>query len=254
MAITEELLMAYADGELDAARRAEVEAAMAADPAVAERVGRHRRLRAQLAGAHREALSEPVPEALTGGVRRPAPTAGAVVVDLAEIRARRTAARERPAQGWRRWGTMAACLVGGLVVGAALMQRPAPMVVASAAGELTAQGPLAHALDTQLAAEPGGGARPVKIGVSFRSIEGRYCRTFQAASLAGVACREPRGWSVPVAVAANAAQPAGGYRTASSSLPAPVTAAVDAMIQGAPLDAHDEAAAKAAGWRGAAGG
>lgn len=250
MAITEELLMAYADGELDAARTAEVEAAMAADPLVAERVNRHRRLRAQLAGVHGAALSEPVPEALTAALRRPAPAVGAVVVDLAEIRARRAAARQRPAPGWRRWGTMAACLVGGLVVGAALMQRPAPMVVASAAGGLTAHGPLAHALDAQLAAQPGGGAQPVKIGVSFRSIEGRYCRTFQAASLTGVACRDSQGWSVPVAVAANAAQPTGGYRTAGSSLPAPVTAAVETMIQGAPLDAHGEAAAKAAGWRG----
>lgn len=250
MAITEELLMAYADGELDAARRAEVEAAMAADPAVAERVGRHRRLRAQLAGAHGEALSEPVPEMLMAAVRRPGPPAGAVVVDLAEIRARRAAARERPAAGWRGGGTMAACLVGGLIVGAALMQRPAAMVVASAAGGLTAHGPLAHALDAQLAAEPGGGAQPVRIGVSFRNVEHRYCRTFQTASLTGVACRDPQGWSVPVAVAANAVQPASGYRTASSSLPAPVTAAVEAMIQGAPLDARGEAAAKAAQWKG----
>ena len=38
MTISEELLMAYADGELDAKQRAEIEAAIAANPALAERV------------------------------------------------------------------------------------------------------------------------------------------------------------------------------------------------------------------------
>ena len=51
MSIPEELLMAYADGELDgaehAAERAQVEAAMKADPAVARRVEGIKALRTQ---------------------------------------------------------------------------------------------------------------------------------------------------------------------------------------------------------------
>ena len=42
MRFSDEMLMAYADGELDLVARAEIEAAMAKDPAVARAVERHR--------------------------------------------------------------------------------------------------------------------------------------------------------------------------------------------------------------------
>jgi hypothetical protein len=72
--ITEELLMAYADGELDgaehAADRARIELAMRADPNVARRIESHRALRRQLGATFEPVLDEPVPDRLLAAVRR----------------------------------------------------------------------------------------------------------------------------------------------------------------------------------------
>jgi hypothetical protein len=74
MIITEELLMAYADDELDGAEhatdRARIEAAMRADPEVARRVESHRALRRQLGASFDRVLAEPVPDRLIAAVRR----------------------------------------------------------------------------------------------------------------------------------------------------------------------------------------
>ena len=45
MTISDEMLMAYADGELDATAREAVESAMREDPQIVERVARHSALR-----------------------------------------------------------------------------------------------------------------------------------------------------------------------------------------------------------------
>ena len=58
MSISDETLMAYADGELEPAQRAEIEAAMAADPKLAERVEQHRALRRKLNAAYDPVLLE----------------------------------------------------------------------------------------------------------------------------------------------------------------------------------------------------
>jgi hypothetical protein len=97
-----------------------------------------------------------------------------------------------------------------------------------------------------------GAGKAVAIGVSFRSAAGQYCRTFQVnqgQGLAGLACREPRGWAIRMAMASPAQAATTGYRTAASETPAPVLDAVQGLISGEPLDAKAEAAAKAAGWR-----
>jgi anti-sigma factor RsiW len=71
--ITEELLMAYADGELDGAEhatdRARIEAAMRADPDVARRIEKHRALRRELNATFDGVLDEPVPDRLIAAIR-----------------------------------------------------------------------------------------------------------------------------------------------------------------------------------------
>jgi hypothetical protein len=110
---------------------------------------------------------------------------------------------------------------------------------------MVAQGALATALDNQLASaqQPEGG---VRIGISFAARDGRYCRTFTAASLAGVACRDPRGW----AVAALAATPKedSAYRMAGA-MPDVVRNTVKDLIAGEPLDASGEMHARALDWK-----
>lgn len=93
-------------------------------------------------------------------------------------------------------------------------------------------------------------AATVQIGISFRSKQGHYCRTFSrqdSASAAGLACHETGGWTVQIL--AHDVHPPGGnrYRQAASVLPAPVLRAVDDAIGGDPLDATAEAQARASG-------
>ena len=64
MTVDVELLMRYADDELDAAARATVEAAIATNPALAAQVAAFRRQRTRLQRAFAPMLEEPVPERL----------------------------------------------------------------------------------------------------------------------------------------------------------------------------------------------
>ncbi len=233
--INDEKLMAYADGELDAEARAEVEAAMAADPALRERVEAHRRLRTLLSGAYAGATDEPVPERLSAMLKPKAE-----VVDLGAARARKAEAARPTRPVWRNWAAIAATFVVGILAGQMIDLAPAPSI-ATRGGALVANGRLAERLDTQLAASGSG------IGLSFRNRTGEYCRTFRADQLAGLACRDVRGWDVQMAVAAPPSR--GNYRMAASEMPPAVLVAVEASITGEPLDAREEAAARAKGWR-----
>lgn len=231
--IDEAKLMAFADGELDGAEREDIARAVAADPALQARVEAHRRLSGRLAGAYAGVLEESVPERLRAAAQAASPRE-AEVVDLSARRAARWSVRE--------WGAMAASLAGGLIIGFGAMRAEAPLIAVTGEG-MTAQGALARALDTQLAADEAGA---VRIGLSFRAEDGGYCRTFEltARATAGLACRGDGGWSV----AMTAAQPNQGELRMAGA-PTEILAAVDARIAGEPLDAEAEAAARDAGWR-----
>lgn len=254
MAVTEEMIMAYADGELDAEGRAEVEVAMVSDAEIGRQVEAHRKLRASFAGAFGAVLEEPVPERLAAVARRSpsAPLSPGVIVELAKFRAKPQAPPARALPRWAPLGAIAATVVVGVMIGRAWLAAPAPPLALGADGQMAARGALASALNDQLASSRADSGKSVMIGVSFKSNAGQYCRTFQVnqgAGLAGVACRQAQGWAVPVAMASPARVQTNGYRTAASETPAPVLDAVQGMIAGDPLDAKAEAAAKAAGWR-----
>lgn len=235
MTVTDDMLMAYVDGELAPEDMALVDAAMDADPTVAARLEAHLKLAGGVKEAFAGVMDEPVPERLT------ALLAANKVVSLDAARQRRVA----PA--WGRWGSMAAGIAGGLVIGLTLPRGEAPLV----GGDMRAHGQLAAALDSQLASQPTEGAL-VRVGLSFRARDQRYCRTFavtRGEGPAGLACRDADGWTVRMAVAPGAVGPGGDYRTAASDMPPEVLEAAQALIQGEPLDAAGEAAAAAKGWR-----
>lgn len=239
--VTDEMLMAYADGELDAPARAELERAIAADAALAERLQAQVALRARLAAAFAPELDEPVPERLRQAARPPAP---GTVVDLAAQRAARRTAP--PADVWWRWGGLAASVLLGVLIGRLWPGAgPAEFVVQD--GRLVARGAVAQALSTQRAAAPAAAAA-VSVQLSFVDQAGAYCRTFSTASVAGLACRSGDDWSVQLLTEAEPAS-AGTMRQAASALPPAVLGAVDQRMAGRPLDAQAEQAALQSGWQ-----
>ena len=109
---------------------------------------------------------------------------------------------------------------------------------------MVAQGELASALETQLASAQDGGS--IRIGLSFRRKGGGWCRSFQGQAISGVACRQEQGWQVQQLVPGSGPETA--YRQASSG-DARLMATVDALMDGSPLDAAQEKAAKARRWQ-----
>lgn len=232
MTIDPETLMAYADGELDPLAARRVEKAIAADPALAAEVDRHRKLAASLRAAFEPVAAAPVPPNVEAMLR-----ASAKVAPLAP----RSARRERPL--WM--GAVAASLVAGLLAGPLVFPRD-PGGLAVRDGALVAQGEVARALGTQLAsAQPADAA--VRIGVSFRDDAQRYCRTFEAGATGGIACVEGEDWRIERLYGGVERQD-GAYRQAGSPAAA-MMADAQAMMAGDPLDAGAERAARDAGWR-----
>lgn len=251
MTFTDEVLMAYADGELDASTRAAIEAAMATDPEMARRISHHKALRNRISSAFNKLLDEPVPARLLMAARnehpsgRPRARKGNVVP---------IGVRQAQRWTWSQWTAIAASLIIGVVVGRLALMRtesPGPAPLAMRGGRMLAAGMLADALSQQLAGDRTATA-PVRIGVTFRSKTGEYCRTFslpQPAALAGLACRATDGWELGVLARTDSpGGSAGAYRQAASPIPPAVIAAVASQIAGEPLDAHAEAAARGRHW------
>jgi len=245
MTFSEETLMAYADNELDAQTRTAVEAAMAKDPELARRVAQHKALRGKLRVAFDKTLQEPIPQRLVDTARGvPSVRREGNVIPL-----RRKAP---PRKVWPQWAALAASLVLGVIIGQAMLRGPqAGPITASHDGRLTASGVLAQALSEQLAsAQPDQFA--VRIGVSFKSKTGEYCRTFSlhdTTALAGLACRDHDEWRVQAL--AQTTQPEQGsstYRQAAAEIPKSVMQAVEDDIAGNPLDAHAEQLARDRNW------
>jgi len=241
MSFSDDILMAYADGELDVATRRAVEAAVLRDAALAQRLAHLQSARQRLAGPRR----------------------GANVVQLAAVRATRAATQQaarKARKGWRwswlEWGALAAVLALGVVVGkfglAGWQPDPqAPPSVAWRDGALVAQGRLALALDQAPSGAGGVYGGSVRIAASFVAADGAYCRSFTAQGggqgtqeLAGLGCKSGAGWKLAVLVQ----NPAAGTRQARAELPAAVQAVVEQRGSGALLDAAAEQEAMQRAW------
>jgi hypothetical protein len=236
----DETLMAYADGELDPVQRAEIAAALERDPALARRVERHRALRAEVAGAFATVIDQPLPERLVAAA---SPAARRKVVQFPK---RGTQAPDAPWRA-REWMAMAASLVLGVLVSWRFLASDDSGLMESGKGALVARGALANALERQLASDQSRDA-PVQIGLTFKSHDGGYCRSFllRESGTAGLACRAGADWRVEVTTASEV--PAGGVQQASSPPPAVLTA-IEKRIAGEPLDAGGEENARLGGWK-----
>jgi anti-sigma factor RsiW len=140
---SDETLIAYLDGELDAAQRGEVESLIESDPALRERAVVLAASAETLRIAFEPVLHEEIPERLLAAARGETVGASAIVVDFAAAQKARQAADNQAAdkksvplmqRAWTRWA--AAAGVAGLIVGASVGyfaggQTGAPKQVAS---------------------------------------------------------------------------------------------------------------------------
>jgi hypothetical protein len=251
MKFSDEILTAYAEGELGEPVRSQVERAMRADPALAARVAQHKAMRSRISHVFANIVNEAIPP-------RPQPgSSSGKVVQLNAVRAARQQqqqqqqARERPRWSWRQAVAILAALLAGVAVGAlglrALDDSGRILAVSNKDGALVAQGTLATALSQQLASSGPSGSR-VRIGASFLAKDGSYCRSFALGATAGLACMAAGQWRVPVLEEGSAGEPE-SYRQATSEIPNAVLGAIDLRIDGAALNADDERAARERGWK-----
>jgi hypothetical protein len=242
----DETLMAYADGELEPARRAEIDAAIAADPGLALRVEEHRALRARMTSAFSRVLDQPVPERLEAAARAGARPETKGQGNVLQFPARSARA---PSPPWRarEWFAMAASLLLGVLLSWRLLVPVNSEVFEAGKGGLLARGELARALESQLASEQNGEER-VLIGLTFKAHDGGYCRSFvlRAARTAGLACRVGSEWQIPATDSTQA--PEGGMQQASSTLPPSILRIIEARMEGAALDADGERNARLEVW------
>jgi anti-sigma factor RsiW len=222
MSVTREELAAYADGELDAVRDAEVAAAVAADPVLDAQVRAHRALKERLGAHFAPIMNAPLPERLTAPLRREE----ADIIDFAAARERRI----------RRWSWIAAPALAASLALAVFLPRD----------DDYAGGALAETLDAQLVAAQPADA-PTRILLSFRDQAGSYCRAFAGEAQSGIACRDAEGWRL-VTEGEGAAGQTGEYRMAGNPA-AELLERAQAMAAGPALDAGEERAAKVRGWR-----
>jgi anti-sigma factor RsiW len=110
---SDELLVAYLDGELDAGPSAEVAAAIARDPALSRDAQALRESAAALRAAFDEVLHEPVPERLLAAAR--GQIAHDKIVRFPEPRER---GAKQATAGWRQWASLPiAASLASLIVG-----------------------------------------------------------------------------------------------------------------------------------------
>lgn len=253
MSFSDETLMAYADGALDDATRRAIEDAMHRDARLARRVGR-------LRAARDDVFADQARTRAQGQGK---------VVQLAALRAQRVAVQQAARKAlkqhwtWREWSAIALAAMTGLLVGRFALAYwqpawlgeppPAPTTVISRNGMLVAQGKLDAALSGQM-----GGAAPsegdVRVGLSFLSNEGGYCRTFTLVGLSqdlvGMACRASEEWRVPVMVQNMRPAPQmSAHRMAGTDMPTAVLEAIDQRIVGGMMDARAEQEALRRNWQ-----
>jgi anti-sigma factor RsiW len=278
--ISDELLMAYADGELDNSERANVETCLQQSPDVAARLAVFSATGRGLANIFDKPMLEPVPQRLVDAIYAPASVAAQVsgpAIGLAyenvipfAVRKQQARAASRPA--FQQQLSLAAACVTLLAVGAGsywFFNQTAGKtgetfaLAQSSSGDRIASAELANVLDTVLGdktavAVIAGKEATIKPLFTFATADKNFCRQYeimrgQAQAIAGVACRSGAGqWHVETHVAFDAASAkAGDIKPAGKASNESVEAAVNRLISGDVLGNDQEAALMKQGWKAA---
>lgn len=237
MNISEDMIAAFADGELDAADRARVEAAIATDPALAAKIEAHRALKARLVAHYAPLAEQAVPlhlAALLSGAQHKDKQDSDEVISFAASRQKRGLVPVL-----RRWGPIAGPALAASLVLVVLQ----PWEGGSPEGY--ADPVLAAALDTQLAATQPAGAE-TRILISFEREGGGLCRAWRGETEGGIACRDDTGWKIEQQFTLGGAQ-SSEFRQAGSETD--LLAAAQDMAAGGALDAAQEQVARDRNWQ-----
>jgi len=237
--LSDEELMAFADGQLDDAQMREIAPLVASDPAMAAEVERLRAGTAALRGAFRGQLELETPARLREVVAK-APASNVAIL------------KRRPAQApiWAAAAAAAACLVVGLGIGRGFGG-------ADSLFEMGADHALVAASDLRGALEnspSGSGVGEVRVALTFPEANGGYCRVFRidrtaGAATAGLACKAVNDWTVVALGEAGSTASHGAMAQAGGDIPEAVLQAAANRQGGDALDANAEAAALRAHWK-----
>jgi hypothetical protein len=249
--LTDELLVAFVDGELDATQCAMVRATLDGNPALCRRADEMRLARDLLREAFPFQPGAAVPAAIDAASKR-----------LAVACARQPRDSRKPSglRYRRNIAIAAGFLLCVLAAASYFIVRPAadqtrPMVTALT--RIGPENPLHGVLESTASAElikiPGEDAA-VRAVLTFRAKDGRFCREFEilddSGSSTGIACREDGHWRTEVLASGGVAAPTGNsYTPAGGSDEAAVAEVYESLIQGEPLGIEEEARLLADGWR-----
>lgn len=269
--LSDETLMAYADGELDAAAIARVEAVLARDPEARERLEIFAATGAPLKELYSKPMEEPVPPhlvalVLCGKDKAEAPVRVQTGTAQSGGWLSALSAFFAPPQ-WAMVGGLAGLiLVVGLSGGWYLRKIADPEgntmqgLVSLDKGQIFARGAFARALETApsgspVALEMEQPGFTMRAALTFKNRVQNYCRQYDVKTpdgqYAGVACRGGDGqWRLDIHVAA-APQSQSGERTvpAGGRASSEVENAVNSVIEGDALGREDEAALIRNKWR-----
>lgn len=268
--ISDELLMAYADGELSSAERHHVRAMADRSPALRQRLQDWERSSLLLSRLYNRPMTEPIPDRLLDTVLR-AP----LRQKIAPVPARRAGMRWMAhhlqtlavgSSSWRMSAALSCGLLAGIAIGWGLLgdrwrQGHAPDVALVKDGRLIASSALANGLEMiasgrRVALLPKRTDVVLKPVFTFESRGGGFCRQYELQlevdmKFSGVACREHDGqWRLEVhAPVIGRTNRSGKVTVAGDSTAPAVEGAVDRMISGELLDAEAEARIVSNAWR-----
>ena len=268
--VSDDMLMAYADDELDPKERERIEKLLASDPEARERLAMFTETTRLARQSFDQVLTEPVPERLIQQIR-------GTEERKVEVREKQTFAERlretmasflQPSYAFAAVAVLAVGAVLGLTVAPSLVSRDAQVPLLAddtrdpelhLALESAPSGDLVELVDGDA-----GGERQIIPLVTFRDRTGRYCREFeevaqldgQSTATFGVACRTDDGvWQNEILLTNDLANPGGNvaangdaYEMAAGETDLSIDAIVDALRDGPPLTPEEEAAAISSGW------
>ncbi len=269
--LTDEILMAYADGELSTDDRVRVEAILHRDAESRARLGIFQSTGAPLAVLYEKPMLEPPPAHLV-----------AMILNRGPAQTQKNMSRAKPMPRirwqwlfpdhlhWQMAAASAAMLVAGGSIGWSLHETSAPeaagsQLVAFDDGHLYATGALQRVLDTtpsgQEARIAGAASDAVtmRVHLTFKTKGQYYCREYEVGAAGhgnhvGLGCRDAAGrWAIQVYVPSTLPSPSSstGLQTvpAGATTEVAIDTVVDKLIDGDALGRNDEIAAINRRWR-----